>query len=136
MNKVVRFPSFTSQEIKALIFLLVVIIIGGGIALYKRSHPHFAPELILGRTEKANMNLIQKETFKSKKPKINHKININIASNQELQNLPGIGPALAEKIVALRISKGGQFKNLDELLEVKGIGSKKLEEIKEWIVIE
>lgn len=136
MNKVVRFPSFTSQEIKALIFLLAVIIIGGGIALYKRSHPHFAPELILGHTEKADMNLIQKETFESKKPKINHKININIASNQELQNLPGIGPVLAERIVALRISKGGQFKNLDELLEVKGIGSKKLEEIKEWIVID
>ena len=119
-----------------MIFLLAVITLGGGITLYKKSHPHFAPGLILDQAEKTSMNLIPQETFKSKKPMINHKININIASDKELQNLPGIGPVLAKRIVTLREIKGGKFENVDELLGVKGIGSKKLEEIREWIVID
>ncbi|MGB2698689.1 MAG: helix-hairpin-helix domain-containing protein [Candidatus Zixiibacteriota bacterium] len=135
MNKAVRFPSFTSQETKALIFLLLTLIIGGGITLYKKSHPHFAPELISGGTEKAGMNVIGKEVFKSKRSKINSKININSASNKELENLPGIGPVLANRIVKLRESKG-KFKKMDELLEVKGIGLKKLEAIKKWVIID
>jgi comEA protein len=130
-----RYPSFTPQEIKALIFLLVVLIIGGGITLYKRSHPHFAPELISDFTEQKDMSPIQKESFQSKKPKIRDKIRINQAPAKELELLPGIGPVLAERIISLRESKG-KFKKVDELLEVNGIGSKKLEEIKEWIVID
>jgi comEA protein len=135
MNKVVRFPSFTSQETKALIFLLLALIIGGGITIYKKSNPHLAPELISGGTEKAGMNVIGKEAFKSKRSKINSKININSASNKELENLPGIGPVLANRIVKLRESKG-KFKKMDELLEVKGIGLKKLEAIKKWVIID
>jgi competence ComEA-like helix-hairpin-helix protein len=135
MNKAVRFPSFTSQETKALIFLLLALIIGGGITLYKKSHPRFAPELISGGTEKAGMNVIGKEAFKSSRSKINSKININSASNKELENLPGIGPVLANRIVQLRESKG-KLKKLDELLEVRGIGLKKLEAIKKWVIID
>ena len=135
MNKAVRFPSFTSQETKALIFLLSALIIGGGITLYKKSHPHFAPELISGGTQKAGMNLIREEAFKSSKSKINSKININNASNEELEKLPGIGPVLANRIVKLRESKG-KLEKLEELLEVKGIGVKKLETIKKWVIID
>ena len=135
MNKVVRFPSFTSQEIKALIFLLIVLFIGGGITLYKKSHPGFAPELISGKAEKASMNLMQTETFKSKKPEIKDPIRINSASIRELQSLPGIGPVLAKRIIELRNNKG-RFNNLDELLEVKGIGSRKLEAIKDLLIID
>lgn len=135
MNKTMRFPGFTPQEIKALIFLLAALVIGGGITLYKRSHPDFAPELVSVYAEKAEMNLIQKENFQSRKPEIKEKININKASAKQLENLPGIGPVLAKRIVLLRGSKG-KFKKLEELLEVKGIGSKKLEAIKKWVIID
>lgn len=130
-----RFPSFTPQEIKALIFFLVVLIIGGGLTLYKRNHPNFAPELILESTEKEDMSLIQKEPLYSKKPEIKNKIKINQASAKELELLPGIGPVLAKRILSLRESKGG-FKKVEDLLEVNGIGSKKLEKIKEWVVLD
>ena len=60
------------------------------------------------------------------KKEVNAKININTADVAELTGIPGIGPKTAEAIVAYR-KDNGQFKNLDDLVEVKGIGPKKLE---------
>ncbi|MCP1659897.1 ComEA family DNA-binding protein [Neisseria perflava] len=48
-------------------------------------------------------------------------VNINTASQSELEALPGIGPAKAKAIVAYR-QQHGQFKSVDELKNVKGIG--------------
>lgn len=62
-------------------------------------------------------------------------ININKAGVEILTKLPGIGLKTAEKIVALRDSKGG-FKNLEELMEVKGIGTQKFSAIKKYLFID
>jgi competence protein ComEA len=61
-------------------------------------------------------------------------VNINLAGQRELEELPGIGPTLAERIVAYREKKGG-FKNVDELKQVSGIGEKKFEEIHDLVEI-
>jgi len=55
-------------------------------------------------------------------------VNINTASIEELSTLPGIGQGTAEKIVKYRTSH--KFKSTADLMEVKGIGSKKYEKIK------
>ena len=62
-------------------------------------------------------------------------ININKADVEILTKLPGIGLKTAEKIIALRDSKGG-FKNLEELMEVKGIGAQKFSAIKKYLFID
>ena len=61
-------------------------------------------------------------------------ININTATQEELDTLPGIGPATAIKIIEYRKEKG-KFKQKEEIKEVSGIGDAKYENIKELICV-
>ncbi len=68
----------------------------------------------------------------TKKPPA-HPVDINSASSAQLQLVPGIGPATAEKILAMRKSYGA-FKSVDDLLSVRGIGPKRLEKMRKYLV--
>ena len=57
-------------------------------------------------------------------------LNINKATKQELQDLPGIGPSLALKIIEYR-NKNGKFLSVEDIKNVNGIGENKYENIKE-----
>ena len=62
----------------------------------------------------------------------NSKININTADESMLQELPGVGPSLAQKIITYR-EKNGKFSSIDDLKNVTGIGDKKFESLKDYI---
>lgn len=62
----------------------------------------------------------------------NDKININTADAQALQQVVGVGPAYAERIVAYR-DRNGDFTSVEQLTEIKGIGEKRLEKLKPFV---
>ncbi len=57
---------------------------------------------------------------------------VNTAPASELQKLPGIGPRLAERIIAYR-KNTGSFERMEQLLEVKGIGPVKLDRMRPFV---
>ena len=61
-------------------------------------------------------------------------VNINTATSEELQQVPGIGPATAEKILQMRKSYGA-FKSVDDLLAIRGLGRKRLEKMRKYLVV-
>jgi competence protein ComEA len=61
-------------------------------------------------------------------------ISINRASDKELEELPGIGPALSARIIAWREANGG-FKSIEDLLKVSGIGENLLSGIKDSVTL-
>lgn len=59
-------------------------------------------------------------------------ISLNKASKNELLELPGVGPAMADRIIADR-REHGPFKHVEDLKRVKGIGSKKFEKLRKYL---
>jgi competence protein ComEA len=63
------------------------------------------------------------------------KINLNKADENELQNLPGIGPSKAAAILEYR-ETNGQFKNVEDLKNISGIGDKTFDKLKDLITVQ
>ncbi|MBI4397638.1 MAG: helix-hairpin-helix domain-containing protein [Candidatus Omnitrophica bacterium] len=62
------------------------------------------------------------------------KININTADNTALQQIRGVGPKMAERIIAYR-NETGRFQKPEELINVTGIGPAKYERLKDQITV-
>jgi competence ComEA-like helix-hairpin-helix protein len=61
-------------------------------------------------------------------------INLNTATSEELQLVPGIGPVTADKILQMRKSYGA-FKGVDDLRAIRGIGPKRLEKMRKYLTV-
>lgn len=81
----------------------------------------------LTETEKVN------ETVSLENVRTEGKININTASQSELIELNGVGEVTAKAIIQYRENK--KFESIEEIMEVKGIGEKKFEKIKDEICV-
>lgn len=66
---------------------------------------------------------------------IEGKVNINTATEKQIAVLPGVGPKLASEVVNYR-KANGDFQEIEDLKKVNGIGDKKFEKMKNFIVTE
>ena len=165
LKKLSRKIGFTETEIKVILFFAVGFLIGFGIKAYNdNSKPEYKSydytqddslfnyyntraekNLVVEKNRKENTIVNSKEevldfsstNFKKKKslpPPEEKSINLNEADLETLIRLPGIGQITAQKIIDLR-SKKSKFENLEELMEVKGIGKVKFNKIKKFLYI-
>ena len=79
-----------------------------------------------------NISSVSGSTISSK-PQVSV-ININTATKDELDTLPGIGPSKAEAIITYRETVGA-FKTIEDIKNVKGIGDKTFENLKDYITV-
>ena len=77
----------------------------------------------------AGVDIGRNENVKSEE-----KVNINKATQTQLETLPGIGPSIALKIIEYR-NENGEFKTIEELKNVNGVGEEKFKNIKNLICI-
>jgi competence protein ComEA len=62
-------------------------------------------------------------------------VNVNTADLQALIDLPGIGPALARRIIAYR-EANGSFTSVDQLIDIQGIGTRNIDEFRHLVTVE
>lgn len=127
-----------NKEKSVLYFLIISLLIGSGVSLYKKQKTpktliNIETETITIGDTVTNLSL-KSERIKNKKETFDTLIDINQATSKELEILPGIGPVLAQRIIEER-NRVGKFSNQEDLIKVKGIGKKKLDKIKDKIII-
>lgn len=142
----------TKDEKLVIIFLSASLAVGSALLVYKRHHPGFAPGLRPGAENlpaplsdtlscaQSDSALWPVETATaSKSPRAANApaapVNINTAGQRALEKLPYIGPSMAKRIIEYRSSAGG-FTSVEQLGRVKGIGPKRLEQLRKHVTVD
>jgi competence protein ComEA len=79
------------------------------------------------------MAMAQKASVQVKSSTL-EKVNLNTATTEQLQTIPGIGPTMAKRVVEYR-AKVGKFGKIEDIINVKGIGEKKFQKMKDRLTV-
>lgn len=119
-----------SENLSARILIALALFMAAGLvgynAFFSKSAVEISESLVAAETLEQNQ-----ETKSENK---NEAVNINTASSEGLEKLSGIGKAMAKRIIDYRETHGG-FANKEEIMNVKGIGKKVFENIKNNICV-
>ncbi len=119
----------TIYEKSALVFLAITLLIGSAILYAKHSRP-FTEITVIKNGIKEELTLSELEGLLEEE----RRVDINSASSGELTAIPGIGEVMAARIIEYRTAHG-RFRREEDLLNVRGIGEKKLEKFRGWVRI-
>ena len=133
---------FTARESRVVMILVALLLAGTVIDLYGRLHKggEFTSSMLIrkpgnygpSKNDPTTTNYqTQVSTLKPEIPATG-KIRINSATSSEIMSIPGIGPVLAGRIMEYRDSHG-EFKGKADLLKVKGIGPKNVQDILQFV---
>ncbi len=118
---------FTPEECRLLLFILTILTIGSLIEYLS------TPELLAILSKETESAVERSDEVGDRSVGLSlAPLDINQASADDFIALPGIGPALAGRILVARKKNGG-FHTIDELLSIRGIGAKKFAAISELV---
>ncbi len=126
---------FTKSDITAVLLLTALLLVAGAVSIYQKSTEVLPPEVLVRQIESGVALSSDFHPFRAEvtaEMLTVHKININTAPSDSLTLLPGIGPHLADRIIAYR-NEGGRFSRVDDLLFVRGIGPARLNAVRDMI---
>ena len=121
-----RFNGITGTELKAIFFLMSIIILGGILNFFDYMPPQLRNQEDISAYQ-TGLNILLAEDFIPR-------IDLNKSSFEELQYVRGIGEALARSIIEYRDNVG--FRKVDDLLNIRGIGNARLEEFRKIFFVE
>ena len=94
--------------------------------------------VFIGRNVSSGQVSLSAEDFsaetRNSRENVDYRLDINTATESQLMELPGIGEVMAERIVAYR-TEHGLFSSIDALLDIEGMGEKKLQQIEKLITV-
>ena len=133
-RKVREYFAFTRGEQKILFLLALVFLAGAGIKAYRSlTVPPVAPSFDYTQSD----SVFAARTAAASPARADAKrttLDMNAASRGQLIALPGIGPALADRILAYRAAHG-RFRNVSDVKKIVGIGPKKYERLRGLIEV-
>lgn len=144
----------TKGEIQAILFIATSLLIGAVVLLVNRYDPGILPDLVTAEEAVISDPIAPSPATAGNaagfpdtplaertggRPDIAPDsgdliVPINTATAAELQRLPGIGPTLADRIIAFR-QKAGAFVAIEQMLEIKGIGPARLDRLRPYVVL-
>lgn len=129
---------FTKNEQKVVLFLALSFVAGGALKEYEdhwQTLPPPAGNSILKEFAEPDFTTVSASRMEAVDAGTFLTIPLNSATQTDLEHIPGIGPVTAKRILSYRATNG-PFRTVEELLNVKGIGPKKMQKIRPYIRIQ
>jgi comEA protein len=137
IQRLINWLALTPTERNVILFLTLTLVVGAAIRYYQASVPQNRQfdYTSVDSTFAVFQKRLASDSIRQAEGALKRVVNINRATKAELTTLPGIGDALADRIIRQREEQGA-FETISDVQKIKGISKKKFEKLKPLIAVQ
>jgi competence protein ComEA len=137
IQRLINWLALTRTERNVILFLTLTLVVGAAIRSYQDAFPpnRQFDYASVDSTFAVFQKRLASDSIRQEEGTSSRVININLATKAELTSLPGIGDALADRIIRQR-EEQGEFETISDLQKIKGISKKKFDKLKPLIAVQ